>query len=126
MKWACLPILAIGTVLLLCWGGNPPAFLLKLEVLAVCLMAMLHGFAGFNPKVPWWINARPVQGVACIYMGVAAMFIPLNFLASGWLLGHGIKLVMGSFPAAFELRPSLRRKPGDIVLRQNGKVATRD
>jgi hypothetical protein len=110
--------------------GNLPDFLLRLEVAAVCFLACLHGFAGFNPRVPAWVNSRPIQGIACIYMGCAAMFIPLNFLASGWLLGRGIQMVMDSFPkTVVSHKPSmtLGQSSGEIVvIKQSGEVVTRN
>jgi hypothetical protein len=94
-KMAVILGLLAGTSLLLYWGGEAPSWLLKLECVAVGLTSLGWGYASFSPEFAW-LRHDSVKGVALVYAGVACMFIPLNFIASAFLLGCGIRLVMKS------------------------------
>jgi hypothetical protein len=125
-KFATIVGLAIGSFLLLYWGGEAPAWLLKLECVAVGLTALGWGYALFSPAFPW-LRHDSVRGVALVYAGVACMFIPLNFIASAFLLGAGIRLTMRSAVtvAVKVTNVSLNRPSGDIVLREEGGITRR-
>jgi hypothetical protein len=126
-KVATIVGLAGGSALLLIWGGEAPPWLLKLEVVVVALTALGWGYTAFSPSFPW-LREDAVRGVAMVYAGVACMFIPLNFIASAFLLGCGIRLIMKSavHVSARVMNISINRSSGDIVLRESGKVATRE
>ena len=114
-----------GTLVLVVAGSDLPAWLLKLECTAVALSALAYGYTAFSPSHPW-MKQDSIRGVAMVYAGVAAMFIPLNFLASAFLLGCGIRLVTRSAIAPIAARfsgPSVSRQSGDIVvLRESGEI----
>jgi hypothetical protein len=98
MKHKIVAIIGLlaGCALLLYWGGEAPAWLLRLEVLTVTIVALAYGYTAFNPALPGWLRHDSVKGVALVYLGVGAMFVPLNFLASAFLIGCGARLVMKS------------------------------
>jgi hypothetical protein len=127
-KLAAIIGLLAGCSLLLYWGGEAPPWLLKLEILAVSCAALAFGFTAYSPVAPEWMRHDSVRGVALVYLGVGAMFVPLNFLASAFLIGTGARLVMQSTitVTARVTGVSIGRSTGDIVLRRSGDIAPRD
>ncbi len=119
--------LVTGTLVLVIAGSDLPALLLKLECMAVALSALAYGYTAFSPSLPW-MRQDSVRGVALVYAGVACMFIPLNFLASAFLLGCGIRLVTRSAIAPIASRvvgTPFERQGGDIVvLRESGEIVS--
>jgi hypothetical protein len=125
-KFAIIFGLACGSCLLLYWGGEAPAWLLKLECVAVALTALGWGYALFSPAFPW-LRHDSVRGVALVYAGVACMFIPLNFIASAFLLGCGIRLTMKSVVTVVVrvTNVSLSRPNGEMVIREEAGISRR-
>jgi hypothetical protein len=126
IKLACIVGLSLG-VLLLC-GGEPPAWLMKLEVLLFSMAALLYGYASID--VTSWFWSKPVRGMLCIYLGVGAMFIPPQFVVSAFFIGCGTRMVMGSFTtvvahASKSFNTSLHRPGGDLVIREEGGITRR-
>lgn len=124
-KLAALAALGVGLTMLFL---TVPDFLLKLEIAGGSALALAYGYSAWSPRAPAWLLCQPVRGMICIYAGCACVFIPVQFLISALLLGVGTRLVMTSFTPPGPPPPSapLARKPGDIVLRQSSRVATRD
>lgn len=126
-KLATILGLLAGTSLLLIWGGEAPGWLLKLECLAVMLAALAFGFTQYNMHMPQWLRDDSVRGVTLVYLGVGVMFVPLNFLASAFLIGQGARLVMKSASAitARVVGPSIGRGKGEIVIRGSNAMEKR-
>ena len=124
-KLAILIGLLAGTSLLLYWGGEAPGWLLKLECLGVMAAALAFGFSHRNIRLPQWMHDDAVRGVALVYLGVGAMFVPLNFLASAFLIGHGARLVMKSAQpiTARVVGTPICHGTGEIVIRPEGGVS---
>jgi hypothetical protein len=118
--------LLAGSSILLVAGTDLPAWLLKIECMAVALSALAYGYTAFSPSLPW-LKHDSVRGVAMIYAGCAAMFIPLNFLVSAFLLGAGIRMVTRSaitpITARFTGNPVTRQGGDIVVLRESGEIA---
>ena len=127
-KIATIAGLAGGTSLLLYWGGEAPAWLLKLECVAVMAAALAFGFTSYSPTAPEWLRHDAVRGVALVYLGVGAVFVPTSLLLSAFLIGCGCRLVMKSAVhiSARVLNVPIEHARGGIVLRETGKVATRE
>jgi hypothetical protein len=125
----CLIALVVGIAVLLLSGGEPPAWLLKLEVLVLSPAALAFGYTTFAPTAPSWVWSQPVRGVICIYLGVGAMFVPPQFLVSACFLGIGTRLVMAGLPprvTATVKSTAIRSQAGAIVPRGSGHLASRD
>jgi hypothetical protein len=128
-KLACLAAPTLGILAILLWGGEPPGWLLRLEVLIFCLAALAFGFTLFSPVAPDWVFSRPVKGIVCIYLGIGAMFVPSQFIVSALFLGMGTRLLMSEFkPLTVSVKPAagIARTAGDIVVRESGSISTRD
>jgi hypothetical protein len=127
-KIAAIFGLACGTSLLLYWGGEAPRWLLMVECAAVMVGALLFGFTSYSPSAPDWLRHEAVRGVALVYLGVGAVFMPTNLLMSAFLIGCGCRLVMKSAVqvSARVMNVSIDHSRGDIVLRETGNVATRE
>ena len=95
-KVAAIVGLVAGIALLLYWGGEAPPWLLKLECLVVLLAALAFGFTANSPKAPEWLRHDAVRGLALIYLGIGAAFVPANLLLASFLIGSGCKLVSRS------------------------------
>lgn len=129
LKLASLAAPTLGMLALLLWGGEPPLWLLRLEVLVFSMTALAFGFTLLGTSAPDWFFSNPVKGILCLYLGVGAMFVPAQFIVSATFLGLGTRLIMGEFKAvAVRLRPAtgIRRHSGDIVVREAGQPARRD
>jgi hypothetical protein len=91
-----IALLATGDALLLSLGGVPPAGLLKAEVLAASLAALLYGYGLWRPEPGRSLHPlrrRPIRGTALIVLGLAALWVPTQFLLSAWLIGVGLRLL---------------------------------
>jgi len=62
------------------------------------LLALVYGFTGTMPR----IHSRPLQGAALIVLGVAAIWVPLSFVAAALLVANGTRMV---WLAACEKQP---------------------
>jgi hypothetical protein len=58
------------------------------------LLALVYGFTGKMPKV----DSRPLQGVALICLGMAAIWVPVEFSIASILVGSGIRMVWLAWP----------------------------
>jgi hypothetical protein len=89
--------------------------------------ALAFGFTTYSPSVPEWLRHDAVKGVALVYLGVGAVFVPASLLLSAFLIGCGCRLVMKSavHVSARIMNISIDHSKGDIVLRETGTVATR-
>jgi hypothetical protein len=127
-KLATIAGLVGGISLLLYWGGEAPAWLLKLECVAVMAAALTFGFTTYSPSAPEWLRHDAVKGVALVYLGVGAVFVPTSLLLSAFLIGCGCRLVMKSAVrvSARVMYVSIDHSKGDIVLRETGTVSTRE
>jgi hypothetical protein len=127
-KLAVLFGLVGGTTLLAYWGGEAPAWLLKLEVVAVMAAALAFGFTTYSPSAPEWLRHDAVKGVALVYLGVGAVFVPTNLLLAAFLIGCGCRLVMKSCVhiTARVMNVPIDHDKGDIVLRESGKLAPKE
>jgi hypothetical protein len=95
---ATLAVLALvgGGMLVLAYGFTPPPWLLVAELAAGSALALLVGFTACIPTfraLRPWLRLRPVQGAALVVVGVAAIYLPPQFIASAAFLALGIKLV---------------------------------
>lgn len=89
----CVASLSCGGLLLAAFGPELPSWLMALALALCSGLALACGFGLYNPKVPDWLRQRPVLGAICVAIGVGAMFIPVNFVVSAFLLGCGTRLV---------------------------------
>jgi hypothetical protein len=113
---------AVAGLTVWAWRFDPPAWVLTTEIAVFSILAMAYGFSLLKPhKVPWlWL--RPVRGTVAVVAGVVAMFVPLQFLVSAFLIGIGIRMVWAS---ASELTAGTSGPLLDIRLSENGKVPVR-
>ena len=124
-KLAAIAGLLAGTSLLLYCGGEAPRWLLMIECIAVMVGALLFGFTSYSPSAPDWLRHDAVRGVALVYLGVGAMFMPTNLLMTAFLIGCGCKLVMKETVRVTQtIRVALSRKT-EIVLREEGGISRR-
>ena len=127
-KIAVIIGLLAGSFLLLYWGGTAPAWLLKLECVAVMAAALLFGFFNYSPSSPEWLRHDAVRGVAVVYLGIGAMFIDPRVLISSFLIGTGCKLVMKSAWEPITAHVTAGRLAAgskEIVIRTEGGVSRR-
>ena len=126
-KIAAILGLLAGTSLLLYWGGEAPAWLLKLECVAVMAAALLFGFTAYSPSAPDWLRHDAVRGVALVYLGVGAAVVPANLLLSALLIGTGCKLVTRSAVQVTVRVTSGMLASGstDLVVKPEGGVSRR-
>ena len=113
----------LGLLALLLCGGEPPTWLLRLECVLFSVAALVFGFTRFTLSTPAWLFSKPIRGVACIYLGSAAMFVDPRFLFSAFFIGLGTRLILASDKPRVVIVPStgLRREAGDIVLCQDSR-----
>ena len=112
--------LLAGCSLLLYWGGEAPPWLLKLECLTVMVAALFFGFSAYSVTAPEWLRHDAVRGVALVYLGVGAVFVPANLLLSAFLIGSGCKLVMKVAAPVVNARAVTPTSCGsDIVIRES-------
>lgn len=90
---AAVAALAFGCVMIAFHGFTPPDWLLRGEVAIFSGIALVGGFTAFVPAVMPWMRLRPVRGAALVIAGVAAVYVPAQFIASAVLLTLGIRLV---------------------------------
>jgi hypothetical protein len=118
-KIAAIVGLLAGCSLLLYWGGEAPPWLLRLECLAVMAGALFFGFSAWSPSAPSWFRHDAVKGVALVYLGVGAVFLPTNLLLSAFLIGSGCKLVMKSAAPVVKIFNGMPlSRTGEIVIRE--------
>lgn len=101
---------------LLMGAGNSPA-LQKLQVAAFALAALGYGFGSVSPRVPGWMRHQAVRGVACVYLGCGALFLPPQFIVSAFFIGCGVRMVSTCGQTGASSR--------DIVLRTQSREVTR-
>ncbi len=118
-KIAAIVGLVAGSGLLLYWGGEAPPWLLKLECLVVLVAALAFGFTANNVSVPAWLTHDAVRGVALVYLGIGAAFVPASLLLSAFLIGSGCKLVSRSGVQV------IVRVAGEPMARHSGEIVTR-
>ena len=82
---ASVGILAAGCFLLIIWGGSPPAWFLTAELATVCAIALAYGFSSSLPSLRASLRSRPIQGAACIWLGVGSVFVPVEFVVAAIL-----------------------------------------
>jgi len=118
-----LAILAIisGGLLVIAYGFEPPAWLLCAEVAAFSGIALICGFTAAGTALLPWLTLRPVQGALLVCLGVAAIFVPANFVVSAVFLALGIRLLWRTAceladaeRAAVEAKPAMIRRGGGV------------
>jgi hypothetical protein len=99
--------LAGGGVLVVAFGFSPPPWLLTAELAILSAVALACGFTACIPAVLPWLRLRPIRGAMLICLGVAAVYLPPQFIASAVFLSLGVKLVWAEACdlAAAEKRP---------------------
>ena len=86
--------MALGSLALLVLR---PGSLLVTALLALCsALGLALGFGARLPGLPAWARLKPVKGALCITLGVAAMYLPANFVLSMALLAIGTRMVWTS------------------------------
>ena len=126
-KIAVIVGLVAGSGLLLYWGGDAPPWLLKLECLGVLLAALGMGFCVGSPKAPEWMQHDAVRGVALVYLGIGAAFVPSSLLLSAFLIGSGCKLVSRSGVQVIVrvVGEPMARRSTEIRLRPENEISRR-
>ncbi|WP_422929663.1 hypothetical protein [Singulisphaera sp. PoT] len=105
--------LAAGSLCLWLWGVGPPGWLIRGQVALFSALALAYGFSSLQPSIPRWIWLRPIRGTLFVVCGIAAMYIPIQFLVSAYLMGAGIRLIWAS---ACEAPGSARDAIGQALL----------
>ncbi len=82
-----------GGVIVAFYGFTLPSWLLACELAVFLGLAMLCGFSAIVPSVLPWLKLRSVRGAILVCLGVGAIYIPPQFIASAIFLALGIKLV---------------------------------
>jgi hypothetical protein len=82
-----------GGGLVVAYGFSPPPWLLTAELAILSAVALVGGFTACLPALVPWLRLRPVRGAMLICLGVAAVYLPPQFIASAVFLGLGVKLV---------------------------------
>jgi hypothetical protein len=110
-----------GGGLVVAYGFSPPPWLLTAELAILSVIALVGGFTACLPAVLPWLRLRPVRGAMLICLGVAAVYLPPQFIASAVLLGMGVKLVWAEACelAAVEKNPV---PPGTEIRRAGGNA----
>ena len=90
---------AIGIAATLRWGADLPGWLLTCTLSLSMLLAMAYGFTSALPRFDW-LKSKPVRGAALVWLGVAAIFVPLSFVIAAFLIGYGTRLVWETACAA--------------------------
>lgn len=85
--------LSAGGLALYEWGLFPPAWLAGLECLLLSSAALLYGFTAWRPRLPDWVQLRPVRGAALVTFGIVALYVPPQLVVSAYLIGLGVRLV---------------------------------
>jgi len=92
----CLAALGGGCFLVVFWGGELPSWLLRAELAAFCSVALVYGFTASLPALAPWLWSRPVKGAACVCLGVAAIFVPMQFVVAAVFIAVGTRLIWAS------------------------------
>jgi hypothetical protein len=111
--------LAGGVFLVLAYGFSPPPWLLTAELAILSALALACGFTARLPALLPRLRLRPVRGAMLICLGVAAVYLPPQFIASAVFLSLGVKLVWAEACdlAAAEKRPETI---GTAIVRHGG------
>lgn len=125
---ATLALLALvaGLMLVLAYGFTPPPWLLTAELAIGSTLALLVGFSACWPAcraLRPWLRLRPVKGAALVVAGVAAMYVPPQFIASAVFLALGVRLVWAE---ACELAEAGNRAAVAAVIRDEYDLVTAD
>lgn len=108
-------VLALGLTALICFGTEPPGWLLRCEMAILSAAALLFGFAGRAGGVLQWLRLRSIRGAALVCCGVLAIYLPPQFVISAVLVAVGTRLVWAE---ACELAAADRRSvSGTAVVR---------
>ena len=91
----CMGALVSGLALMVSHGGNPPAWLIRSEMAVFTLSALACGFANLPNALPW-LRLRSIQGTILVVLGVAAVYVPPQFLFSAVFIFLGLRLVKAS------------------------------
>jgi hypothetical protein len=92
----CLAALSGGCFLVVFWGGELPGWLLRAELAAFCSVALVYGFFASLPTLTPWLWSRPIRGAALVCLGVAAIFVPLQFVVAAVFIAMGTRLTWAS------------------------------
>jgi hypothetical protein len=92
--------LALGAALVLAYGSRTPYWLMVVSALLCGALALLCGFTPLLSRALPWLRLREVRGAFLVVCGVAAMFVPPQFVASAAILFLGIRLVWAEAGAA--------------------------
>lgn len=92
----CVAALGGGCFLVVFTGGELPGWLLRAELAAFCSVALVYGFFASLPTLTPWLWSRPIRGAALVCLGVAAIFVPLEFVLAALLIGVGTRLTWAS------------------------------
>ena len=90
-----LGAVGLGLFAAVFWGGELPAGVLRLTLalLSATALAYGYGFTASLPAISPLLWCRPVRGAVCVWLGVLAIYIPIQFVISALLIGIGTRLV---------------------------------
>jgi hypothetical protein len=108
----CLAALGGGCFLIVFWGGELPGWLLRAELAAFCSVALVYGFFASLPTLTPWLWSRPIRGAALVCLGVAAIFVPMEFVLAALLIALGTRLTWAS---ACELAQQQEEEPPQVM-----------
>lgn len=115
---ACAVMLMVGGLAVMCFGFEPPTWLVRLELVLLSGAALAFGFTAWQPASS--PLSRPVRGTVCVFLGIGVMYVPANFIVCAFLLGTGTRLL---WAAACDLtRPATHN---DLQRRYAGTTACR-
>jgi hypothetical protein len=123
----CVAALGGGCFLAVFWGGAVPDWLLRAELAALCSVALVYGFTASLPTLAPLLWSRPVQGATLVVLGVAAIFVPVQWVAAALLIGIGTRRI---WVAACQLVEEEEASPpvttvevaGREIVRRNGRA----
>lgn len=119
-----LAALAGGGVIVLFYGFTPPPWLLTCELAVFAGLAMLCGFSAVVPSVLPWLKMRSIRGAILVCLGVGAMYVPPQFIASAVFLALGIKLVWAEACGLADAEREAEAVTGTAIVRHGQTVAT--
>jgi hypothetical protein len=88
-----LAALTFGIWAAVVWRGELPAWLLASVLSLLLCAALAFGFTNVRPSLPPWARSRPVIGALLVTGGVAAVYIPAQFVVAAALIGAGVRVV---------------------------------
>jgi hypothetical protein len=115
---ACAVALMLGGLAVMCFGYEPPTWLVRMELVLLSGAALAFGFTAWQPASS--PLSRPVRGTVCVFLGIGVMYVPANFIVCAFLLGTGTRLL---WAAACDLTPPAARN--DLQVRHAGTTTCR-